>query len=86
MPKGRKYGGRVKGTPNKTTVEVKAALEEAFDKLGGVESLVAWGKSRRDLFYAMWVKLLPKNINVKGSLTLEDLVAGSNENGGGTDD
>jgi hypothetical protein len=35
---------------------------EAFEKLGGVESLVAWGQANPDAFYPMWSKLLPHEI------------------------
>lgn len=54
--------GRVKGVPNKTTVAVKAALTEAFEELGGVPSLVAWGKANETEFYKLWAKLLPTEV------------------------
>ena len=82
MKRGRKKGnpktgGRKAGTPNKMTVQVKAALEQAFDKLGGVKSLVAWGKVNPDGFHLIWVKLLPKDINLGGSVTWEQIVEAS---------
>lgn len=63
-PKGhpRYGGGRKKGVPNKSTAEVKAALHDAFVKLGGVKSLVAWGKDNQTEFYKLWAKLLPTEI------------------------
>lgn len=58
-----KTGGRVKGTPNKATATVKAALQEAFEKLGGVPSLVRWAKDEPTEFYKLWARLLPSQLN-----------------------
>lgn len=66
MAKGRKTGGRRKGALNKKTVEVKQALTEAFEKLGGIESLVRWGKENPTAFYPLWIKLLPMQAQVTG--------------------
>lgn len=62
-----KTGGRVKGTPNKSTASVKQALTEAFDKLGGVASLLAWAKNEPAEFYRIWSKMLP--LDIAGSFT-----------------
>lgn len=70
MAKGIKTGGRQKGTPNKTTRNVKEALAQAFEELGGIPSLVMWGKENPDEFYKLWVKLLPTE--VKAELTGKD--------------
>lgn len=61
---GKKWGGRVKGTPNKRTSEVKGSLIEAFDNLGGVDALVEWAKDgNRGEFYKLWAKVLPVQKN-----------------------
>ena len=57
-----KAGGRKKGVPNKSTAAVKAALHEAFAEMGGVASLVAWGKKNRTEFYKLWAKMIPTEI------------------------
>ncbi|MBO3274098.1 hypothetical protein [Pseudomonas schmalbachii] len=62
MAVGRKTGGRLKGTPNKATKEVKDALAEAFEKLGGVSALVRWGKEEPGEFYKLWARMLPHEI------------------------
>ncbi len=67
MPRGRpkggkKAGGRQKGTPNKTTANVKAALLEAFDLMGGIPALSEWGKDNPTEFYALWGKLIPQEV------------------------
>lgn len=57
--------GRVKGVPNKTTASAKAALTEAFDKLGGVPALVKWGQAKPSDFYGIWSKLIPAEIKAE---------------------
>ena len=41
---GKKYGGRKKGTPNKTTHDMKSAILEAFDRAGGADYLTMLAK------------------------------------------
>lgn len=52
--------GRVKGVPNKVTAGIKAAFTEAFDQLGGVASLVKWGRENQTEFYRAYVRLAPQ--------------------------
>ena len=54
--------GRVAGVPNKLTRTCKAALEIAFNEIGGVQALVDWGKANPDGFYALWGKLIPREM------------------------
>lgn len=58
--------GRPKGTPNKTTASVKAALVEAFQKRGGVPALVRWAKENETEFYKLWGKLAPHEVTGEG--------------------
>ena len=58
--------GRKAGTPNKSTQAVKDALQEAFKEMGGVEALVKWAWTDRVEFYKLWVKTLPKNMELTG--------------------
>ncbi|MBC3540645.1 hypothetical protein ACFSC6_12205 [Rufibacter sediminis] len=67
MAKGKKTGGRKAGTVNKTTASVKQALSEAFEKLGGITSLVQWGKEEPGEFYKLWVKTLPTEVKAEVS-------------------
>ena len=57
MGKGRKVGAKNKFT------NIKQAFLEAFEKLGGVEGLVAWGKKNPTAFYAILSKLFPKEVH-----------------------
>lgn len=71
MAHGHKTGGRTKGTPNRNTAAIREALTETFDRLGGVEALTAWGRENPNCFYALWAKLLPREIkaDVDASVT-----------------
>lgn len=61
-PRGKKVGGRKKGTPNKSTVSVKEALQAAFDGMGGMAALKAWGEQEPTEFYKIWSKMLPQEV------------------------
>lgn len=58
--------GRPKGALNKTTKAVKDALAQAFDELGGVESLKVWAADNPTAFYQLWGKLLPLEVRGAG--------------------
>lgn len=59
---GERRGGRQKGTPNKMTAGVKAALTAAFEQMGGVPFLVRWGTANPTEFFALWGKMLPTEV------------------------
>jgi hypothetical protein len=65
MAIGQKTGGRTKGTPNKATADVKAALCRAFDGLGGVPALIDWGRTNPTEFYRLWARLLPQDMKAQ---------------------
>jgi hypothetical protein len=70
--------GRKPGVPNKETAACKEAIELAFEGLGGVDALTQWARREPGLFYTrIWTRLLPKNIEIKGVLSLEQLVEAS---------
>jgi len=58
MSKSRR--GRPKGSPNKVTNLAKQAIQMAFDKLGGVDALVAWVKADKANAFAFYTKVYPK--------------------------
>jgi len=63
--------GRKTGSENKLTVNLKTAVEEAFDQLGGIKWLVRLGKRDPATFCSLLGKLLPKAIEVGGTLKHE---------------
>lgn len=64
--------GRKKGVPNKATASIKAAILEAFEQRGGVESLVGWANENPTEFYKLWGRLAPAEVtaDVSGGLTI----------------
>ena len=65
-PKGHpRYGGRKKGTPNKNTAQIKAAIEGAFSYLEEHGSgFNAWALANENTFYTVIApKLLPVQLN-----------------------
>lgn len=86
-PQGTKRGGpragagRPKGVPNKTTASVKDALEQCFNKLGGVEFLKDWAEANPTEFVKAWSKLLPNGMHLEMThrVSLEELITGSIE-------
>lgn len=63
----RKPPGRKKGVPNKLTRDVKAAIEAAFDKVGGVEYLVRQAEQNPQAFLTLLAKVLPKDVTITPS-------------------
>lgn len=59
MAKGRKTGGRQKGTPNKVSGTVKDNVVAVFDGIGGVATMTVWAKSNETEFFKLYSKLLP---------------------------
>jgi hypothetical protein len=68
--------GRPKGAKNKTTLPAKEALEAAFEGMGGVPRLLAWGNDNPGEFYKLWSKLIPTNVKaeINGGITLTPVI------------
>jgi len=84
-PKGLpKTGGRKAGTPNKLTKTIKAAIEEAFDEVGGVAYLVQMAKDQPVAFMTLLGKVLPNQVEAKVDMqpgyVFEIVAAGSTLN------
>ena len=58
--------GRLPGTKNKSTVQVKEALTAAFDNIGGILGFSTWAAANRTEFYRLYAKLLPRQITGEG--------------------
>jgi hypothetical protein len=71
---GKKTGGRQKGTPNKTTRDMKAAILEAFERAGGVDYLHALANSEPRTFATLLAKVMPsENINENRNIDVNAL-------------
>lgn len=66
--------GRVKGSQNKITADVKAMIERALEEAGGYEYLLRQASENPVAFMSLVGKLLPKDINanVSGTIALRD--------------
>ena len=74
MTEGKKYGGRIAGTPNKLTSHAKDVLMEVFRELGDVPEMVAWAKDNKTSFYKLWARLLPHEVNARGFVASTTMV------------
>lgn len=63
MAAGRKTGGRVKGTPNILTGQVKEMILSALDRAGGVDYLLKQSESNPTAFLTLVGKVLPLTVN-----------------------
>jgi hypothetical protein len=73
--------GRPKGSLNKTTAGVKAALTAVFEQRGGVNALLTWAKNNETAFYQMWARMLPTEVDVTSNgETLAGLIADAYKN------
>ena len=71
---GSRGRGRPPGSRNKVTATVKAALEDAFEGIGGVENLMTWAQANPTEFYKLYVRMLPlelrAELNHSGGVTV----------------
>jgi hypothetical protein len=58
--KGKKTGGRKKGTINKTTQTAKEAIAMVAEGLGGSKRMLGWAKEDPDNEKIFWEKIYPK--------------------------
>jgi len=65
-PGGPRVGGRQRGTPNKLSTTVRAAVLEAFEQLGGVDFLVKIGTEEPKTFVTLLAKVLPTQVDSPG--------------------
>lgn len=59
MAKGQKTGGRQKGVPNKITTDVRNAIVQAFEMVGGAEYLQRLAISDPKAFCTLLGKTVP---------------------------
>ena len=68
--------GRPVGSRNRFS-QLKEAFVEAFEGIGGVDSLMEWARDNKDKFYPLMVRIFPKEVELehKGDLNLESALA-----------
>jgi hypothetical protein len=68
--RGRRFGGRKKGTPNKVTGDLRAMILGALSDAGGQDYLTKQAKKNPKAFLALLGRCLPKDItNSDGSFS-----------------
>lgn len=67
----RQGAGRKRGVPNKLTTELKTAILQAFDNVGGVKYLEKISRTNETAFCALLGKTLPKDLRLGGGLKLK---------------
>jgi hypothetical protein len=70
--KGKKTGGRVKGTPNKLTTSFKEAVQTVYHEIGGNENFARWARRNETEYYKIAARLIPTEIT--GSPVMKPLV------------
>ncbi len=70
---GHNFGkGRPKGSKNKLNIDVQQKFYYVFENMEeektGDEAFLAWGRENIKLFYILFSKLLPKNVDVDVNL------------------
>ena len=56
-------GGSRKGIPNKTTVAVRNAIVDAFERVGGADYLEQVARQEPKVFCVLLAKVLPKTVS-----------------------
>ncbi|MBU2839399.1 hypothetical protein HF670_07445 [Acidithiobacillus thiooxidans] len=64
--------GRVKGTPNKVTADVREMVLGALEQAGGQQWLAKQADENPTAFMALLGKLLPKQIDLDASITASE--------------
>ena len=85
--RGKAGPGRPKGSLNKLTGTVKAALHETFERRGGVAALVKWADKHPTEFYRLYARLIPTERNapeVPGRVVIKIVRDGDEDREGGT--
>lgn len=67
--------GRKKGSVNKTTATMKAAIQSVYDKLqdskgGDHQHFLTWAEENQTEFYKIASKLLPMQVEVDGEMKI----------------
>lgn len=70
MAKGKKTGGRQRGSQNRVTLSVKQALLQAFEEKGGVPALLDWAEKEPGQFYNLWGRLAPREVNAEVNVAM----------------
>jgi hypothetical protein len=66
MAKGQKTGGRAKGTPNKITRDIREAVLQSFEIVGGAQYLAEQARLNPVAYLSLVGKVLPLQVTGEG--------------------
>ena len=66
MAKGIKTGGRQKGTPNKITRDIREAVLQSFEIVGGAQYLAEQARLNPTAYLSLVGKVLPMQVTGEG--------------------
>lgn len=66
MAKGIKTGGRQKGTPNKITRDIREAVLQSFEIVGGAQYLAEQARANPVAYLSLVGKVLPLQVTGEG--------------------
>ena len=70
----KKTGGRVAGTPNKVTGDIKEMIRSALSEVGGVDYLKTQAKQNPTAFLGLIKSIVPRDVNVGGQTDNELII------------
>lgn len=77
MARGKKTGGRKKGTANKITADVRTMVLSALNDVGGQNYFKTQAIDNPVAFMSLVGRTIPKDVQVTGELTLRQLLEGA---------
>jgi hypothetical protein len=70
MSKREKTGGRIAGTPNRSTRNATGTIWQTFENIGGIERLTEWADENPDKFFTLvWKSIIPNKIEMPAPVT-----------------
>lgn len=70
----KKIGGRVAGTPNKITGDIKEMIRNALSEVGGVDYLKTQATTNPTAFLGLIKSIVPRDVNVGGQTDNELII------------
>jgi hypothetical protein len=76
----KKGPGRPKGSANKLTRDIREAISQAFDKVGGVDYLAAQARENPQAFMTLLGKIVPAEVKAQldGNVVINVVQRGGN--------
>lgn len=70
--KGKKTGGRVAGTPNKVTTDMRQMIYASLDQAGGLDYLVRQSEENPTAYLSLIRSVVPREVLADVNLRMDD--------------